>query len=175
MKRISMLVLCCLMASRGYALFCPGNFSQIELGDTLANVKAKCGDPAKQKTESIPPPTPQEWTYYIPQTVSAGMSTQQQGTLKVNISFDADGKALNINVNGIGVGASTICGNSIQLGDKTDAVKSACGKPSFINQQPSDTKSNQKNDEQTTYTYGGDRPATLIFKNGILSKVQDGS
>lgn len=171
LKRLSYLFIYLIVAP-AYAYFCPGNYSHIELGDTVNSIEAKCGQPTKKQTNPIPPPTPQEWTYYIPQTVSAGGSNAQQGTLKATISFDAQGNAINISVNGIGVGASDICGNAIQLGDKTDAVKSACGKPSFINQQPADTSKTQKQDEETVYTYGGDRPATLTFKNGVLTNMQ---
>lgn len=163
-----------LASSNAFALLCPGNFSHIELGDSLSSVVAKCGEPTKKETKPVPQKTPQEWSYLIPQTVSAGTTGQQQGTLKATITFDADGKAINITVNGIGVGASTICGNNISLGNDTDAVKAACGKPSFINQQPPPDTGNPNKDMQTIYTYQTNPPTTFVFKDGVLSEVQGG-
>lgn len=168
MKRIFVLLLSSVMVAKANALLCPTNFNHIEAGDTITTIETKCGKPDKQETKPIPPPTPQEWTYYIPQTVSAGGSNQQQGTLKTTISFDASGKAINISVNGIGVGASTICGSMINLGDDLKSVKAACGKPSAVNQQAPDDSSNVKQDEQTTFTYNTKPPTTLTFKNGVL-------
>lgn len=167
-------VIVALASSQANALLCPGNFSHIEVGDSLSSVVAKCGEPTKKETKPAPVKTPEEWTYLIPQTVSAGTTGQQQGTLKATITFDADGKAINMTVNGIGVGASTICGNNISLGDNTDAVKSACGKPSFINQQPPPETNNPSKDMQTIYTYQTNPPTTLIFTDGVLSEVQGG-
>lgn len=170
MTRMLILVLVGAGLTPAYALLCPGNFNHIAIGDTLAEVQAKCGQPTQKTSKLLPPPTPQEWTYFIPQTVSNGMSTAQQGTLKATITFDAAGKAINISVNGIGVGGSTICGNPINLGDSLDSVKASCGKPSFINQQSSETNnSGQKKDEETTLIYGTTSPVSFTFKNGILT------
>lgn len=168
MKRIFVLAFCSMMVARAEALLCPTNFNHIKAGDTIATVESKCGKPDTQETKPIPPPTPQEWTYYIPQTVSTGTTSQQQGTLKTTISFDASGNAINISVNGIGVGASTICGSMINLGDNLKNVKAACGKPSVVNQTAPDESSNVKKDEQTTFTYNTKPPITLTFKNGVL-------
>lgn len=168
MKRIFVLALSTMVMANANALLCPTNFNHIEAGDTITTIETKCGKPDKQDTKPIPPPTPQEWTYYIPQTVSTGTSNQQQGTLKTTISFDANGNAINISVNGIGVGASTICGSTINLGDNLKNVQAACGKPSVINQQAPDDSSNVKKDVQTTFTYNTKPPITLTFKNGVL-------
>src|SRR3990167_7467103 len=116
----------------GYCLafFCPTNFSQIDFGDSLDKVKQICGAPEKETSKDLEPNVPQEWTYFIPQTVMLNASTEAQGTVKTSVTFDKDGNAINISANGIGVGATTICGSNIQLGDSQDAVKSACGTPS---------------------------------------------
>jgi hypothetical protein len=173
MKQIFILSLTCLMIARAEALLCPSNFNHIAVGDNIKTVELKCGKPSKQESKLIPPPTPQEWTYYIPQTVSTGSSNAQQGTLKTTISFDANGNAINISVNGIGVGASTICGNSINLGDNIKSVQAACGKPAVVNQTPANTSGNVKQDEQTTYIYNTNPPTTFTFKNGVLIDSAD--
>src|SRR5438128_719553 len=118
-----------------FAIFCPTNFSQINYGDSMDKVTQICGKPDKQETKDLEPKVPQEWSYFIPQTVGQDTSVAQQGTLKTQITFDSDGKVINISVNGLGVGASTICGSSIKLGDLKNTVKAACGEPSFINSQ----------------------------------------
>jgi hypothetical protein len=152
-----------------FAFFCPNNFSQIEMSNTIDQVTQACGKPDKEETKDAEPTVPQEWSYYIPQTVAADTMEQQSGTLKASISFDKDGKAINISVNGIGVGSTTICGNhQVQLGSTMDQIKSACGKPSFINKQQPETIGGveQKKSKITTFTYG---KSTLTFTDGILT------
>ena len=93
---------------------------------------------------------------------------QAQGTLKTSFTFDANGKAVNISVNGIGVGATTICGNNLQLGDTRDTVKAACGTPTLINKQ---TASPEKPSIKVVeFTYKSTPPVTLIFENGKLKE-----
>lgn len=174
MKKFKLIMLLILSPSLSHAFFCPTNFNQINLGDTLEQVKEQCGKPDKEEKKDAEPSVPQEWNYYIPQTVATSTTTGEQGTLKTSLTFDKDGKAINISVNGIGVGASTICGKSIQLGDTRDAVKAACGEPSFINKQQT-TSSESANKAEVkkivTYTYNSNPPVKLIFEDGkLLSK-----
>lgn len=151
------------------ATFCPTNFSQIQVGDSTDQVQKQCGKPDKQETIEETASTPQEWNYYIPQTVSIGTPTEQQGTLKTTVAFNSEGKVININVNGIGIGASTICGPTIQLGDTEKAVKAACGTASFIaKQDPATAGPSAPPTTLTTFTYGTNPPVILQFKNGKL-------
>src|SRR5438477_7727499 len=95
-----------MIPSAGFAFFCPTNFNQIDYGMTPDQVTQTCGAPTSQK-ESVKQSDniPQEWNYYVPQTVDMGGTSQfAQGTLKTTITFDDKGKAINISVNGIGVG-----------------------------------------------------------------------
>jgi len=151
-----------------HAFFCPNNFSQIEMGDTIDKVTATCGKPDKEVTKDMEPVVPQEWSYYIPQTVASDTMEQQSGTLKTSVTFDKDGKAINISVNGLGVGSSTICGAPIQLGSTMDQIKAACGEPSFVNKQQPATSSapTQPKSKQTQFMYG---TSTLIFTDGVLT------
>lgn len=158
-----------------FAFFCPTNFSQIDFGNTMDEVIKTCGKPdqqeeTKQENENVP----QEWSYFVPQTVTNSSLTPMQGTLKTQITFDAQGKVINISVNGIGVGGTQICGNSIQLGDTRDNVKAACGKPSFINKQtaPTDNSAPPPDIKITTFIYNVNPPIKLIFQNGVLKDKQ---
>lgn len=160
-----------------YALFCPSNFTQIQIGDTIQQVEQQCGKPDKQEIKEGDSNAPQEWSYYIPQTVSTNTTMQEQGTLKTSITFDASGKAINISVNGIGVGSTTICGNTtVQLGDTRDQVKAACGAPSFINtQEQKSTSTSTETNKIVIDTYNTNPPAILIFKNGKLLEMKQSS
>lgn len=151
------------------AFFCPNNFNQINDGDSIEQVIQQCGKPDNKKESTRKEDNvPQEWSYYIPQTVSTGTASQAQGTLKTSITFDEKGNAINISVNGVGVGATTICGTSVQLGDQRDKVKSACGDPAFINKQQLPTTAAQQQETKVTeLTFGN---AKLIFENGKLTE-----
>ncbi len=156
-----------------FAFFCPTNFNQIAFGMTVDQVTQICGKPTSQKEYVKPNDNiPQEWVYFIPQTVGMGGSTPQaQGTLRASISFDDKGNAINISVNGIGVGGTTICGGSnVQLGATRDQIKSACGQPSFINKQSSDTTGQPQSVKVIELNYAnGNPPTILIFENGKLT------
>jgi hypothetical protein len=159
--------------SISFAFFCPTNFNQIDFGMTIDQVTQICGKPnsqteSKKQNENIP----QEWTYYIPQTVDMGGTNQQaQGTLKTSVSFNDKGNAINISVNGIGVGETMICGSNVHLGDSRDSVKAACGKPSSINKQTSDETTQQKDAKITEFHYlSTNAPTILIFENGKLTE-----
>lgn len=155
------------------AFFCPTNFNQIDFGMTVDQVIQACGKPVDIK-ESVKQNdnVPQEWSYYIPQTVNMGGSSQNaQGTLKTNVTFDSKGKAINISVNGIGVGATMICGQNIQLGDDKDRIKSVCGDPSFVNKSspsPANPEAQQETKIVELIYSNGNPPTTLVFENGSL-------
>ena len=168
-------VLCALAVlfpTYSYAVFCPTNFNQINAGDTMAAVSAVCGTPDKQETKDQAAASPQEWTYFIPQTVSLSANQLGQGTLKTTVDFDQNGKVINISVNGIGVGATTICnGQTIQLGATNDSVKAACGQPSFMsNEQPGTIQPTATKKITTFYYNSSNPPQTLIFSDGKLQE-----
>lgn len=151
-----------------FAFFCPSNFSQVEIGDSLAQVKQTCGKADKETSFEKDPTVPQEWNYYIPQPVSFNSTQQSEGTAKMSVAFDKDGRLINISANGIGVGATSACGTSIQLGDTQESVESACGKPSFVNKQQADGTTLKKT-KITELLYNSNPPVTLVFEDGILT------
>ena len=168
------LLLCALLISpSSFAFFCPTNFNQINFGDSIEQVIQQCGKPDNQ-TGSImtdDSKVPQEWDYYISQSVSSFSMTPMQGTLKTAITFDGTGKAISMMVNGIGVGSSTICnGNTVQLGDTQETVKKACGTPSFISKQTSAEPLPQI--VVSIITYNTNPPVILKFENGKLTEKQ---
>lgn len=177
MKRIPRILLSLLLApSVSFAFFCPSNFAQIQFGQTEAEVLEQCGKPDIQETKDVKKEGPQEWSYFVTQTVATSTNVPTTGTLKTQVVFDNTGKVINISVNGIGVGASNICGaKSIQLGDSRESIKSACGSPSFINSQQINDAGQALNepDKMTTYIFNNTTPPTkLIFINGKLTKKE---
>lgn len=170
-NKITLLIATTLLPQLAFAFFCPANFNQINFGDTLDDVKKQCGKPDKEETKEAKKNVPQEWSYYVPQTVAIDTNKQAQGTLKTSLTFDKNGKVINLTVNGIGVGSSTICGAIIQLGDTQDKIKSACGEPSFVNkQQPADPANTPKEaDKITELTYSTTPPVVLTFEAGVLT------
>ena len=163
-----------LLPTISYAFFCPNNFNQINFGDTIAQIQQQCGTPAKQETKEIAPdiPTPQEWNYYVPRTYTLSATNQPEMTLKTQIIFDANGKAININVNGLSMPSTNVCGAVIQLGATQDTVKAACGNPAIINKQqataPQTGSTQPPKNKITEFTYSTTPPVTLVFENGVL-------
>src|SRR5438309_617826 len=78
------------------AFFCPTNFVQIDYGNTPAQVMLQCGKPDKVETKDVKKQVPEEWSYFVPQTVAASTMFAAQGTLKTQITFDSGGKVLNL-------------------------------------------------------------------------------
>ena len=153
-----------------FAFFCPNNFNQINFGDTISQVDTTCGTPDHKEEKTEDANVPQEWSFYVPQTVAISGNQQAQGTLKATMAFDKDGKLINISVNGIGVGATDLCGTNIGLGATQDAVKGACGTPAFINKQQAAPSAPGK--KIVIYTYGAESSVKPIFENGVLTKKE---
>ena len=157
-----------------FAFFCPNNFNQIEIGDTIAQVTSQCGKPDGQKESTKESDdVPQQWSYYQPQNVITDPGIGAQGNVETVITFDAEGKVINMSVNNVSVGSSPYC-NGIKLGDTRDAIKNACGKPAFVSKQ-SPTNENENSTDTleikvTEFIYNANPPARLIFENGKLKQ-----
>lgn len=153
---------------------CPTNFNFIHFGMTPEEVTIACGKPDQEKEYVKPNENiPQEWSYYIPQTVSMGGGLQPaQGTMKTTVTFDDKGRSVNISVNGIGVGTTTICGGrTVNLGADKETIKAACGDPAFITKQsPSANSAIPQDSKIMEFTYTQVIPqTTLVFEDGRLS------
>jgi hypothetical protein len=150
--------------SMTYAFFCPNNFNQIELGNSFQQVAQQCGQPDKKSSKEITEEGAQSWDYYVVQAVLLNDNRPAQGTLRTTVVFDDTGKVINISVNGIGVGSSSVCGPEIKLGDEKNAVKAACGNPVLINKQ---SQAPEKKHQITEWIYG---QTTLLFEDKQLKE-----
>lgn len=171
-KQLGFLIALSLYSASSFAFFCPTNFNQINIGDSLDQVTQLCGKPLQQTTTATEEKVPQQWEYYLPQP-GGSFATQSQGTTKMIVTFDPNGSVLNITMNGLGIGATPLCGgNIIRIGDNMEAVKRACGAPGFINkQQTAATNTSTTPDPQNqtvTLIYSGNPPVTLVFQGGKL-------
>lgn len=147
-------------------MFCPNNFNSISIGDSLDSVLAACGQPDKQTTKKDKPTQPQEWVYFIAAT------PDMPGALRTTIAFDANGKVVNISVNGAGVTQTQICGQTIQFGDKQEDIQNACGKPAYVNQATNESEK-LKEVEITELKYNSVPPVTLTFMDGKLQERKE--
>lgn len=172
MRYLSILLLL-MLATSCYAVFCPTSFKSVNYGDSVAQVIQTCGAPTTQKQyiKSNQPPPPQEWDYYISASTHSSLA---QPTSKLAITFK-DNVVININLAGRNLSSTNLCGNIlsgsiVQIGDTMDSVKTACGRPDFINQsQPVEINNPANNIEVVELRYEGTPPITLIFENGVLT------
>lgn len=156
-----------------YAMFCPGNFNQINVGDTIDQVQTQCGKPDfSKKSDQVKDDGPQEWGFYVKPggnngARAAASMNNPQGSLKMAVTFN-QGKVINITVNGMSLASTTLCGAPISVGNNTAAVKAACGDPFFVNKATQNNNAEAKT-EVTTFRYNSTPPVTLTFENGKLT------
>jgi hypothetical protein len=157
-KKLFFTALVSLAVTPAFAMLCPNNFNEISIGQTIEQVKTQCGTPDAEKTSDSKSDLPQEWNYYVQ------VSPTDQATLKTTIAFN-QGKVTNMSVNGIGVSSTAICGgNNISVGDSESTIKTACGKPAFINQGNVNAAAATK---MVDLTYGS--PGVILeFENGVF-------
>lgn len=161
--------------AKSFAFFCPNNFNQINIGDTIQSVEAACGKPAKITKKDAPDNSPQEWNYYVQQTGMSVDASSERASIKTNIAFDNKGKAVNITMNNISTGSAKMCGTNIKIGMTREQVEAACGKPGFVNKQTQENAPQENNNENKDanklieYLYNSTPPVTLVFQDGKLS------
>ena len=131
------------------SLYCPENKGYINLGMTMDQVIAACGQPISKKISNRPAtvrvplqqmtfsslPTgdtvPGNSSVYQMYTLPEAGNMGEQGTLQVDV---VDDKVYSVQVNGSSANAMSICnGVSIQIGDPVSEVTNACGAPSLTN------------------------------------------
>jgi len=154
----------------GFAFFCPTNFNQINMGDSIETVTTVCGKPDAQEERDEKPTNPQEWSYYLTQATPTTFPSVPTPTQKTTFAFDDKGILVNITVGGLGTGSTSLCGPLVQLGDNIERVTAACGKPSFVQSQDA-SLNEQPSIRVTEFTYMKANPPTkLIFRNGALTE-----
>lgn len=163
------------------SMYCAGHQDYINVGMTVSQVVAACGEPlSKQKSDKpvmrkIPvlqilynnagAPT----AFYGVWNMKVGNNTGTQ--LQVNI---VNNKVSSIQINGGDANAFSICnGNQVQVGDPVANVYNACGTPSVVNRtyinQPVPSK-----EPPEVWNYQTDEyqpPYSLTFVNGILQSI----
>lgn len=170
---LSFITLC--ISSYSFAMLCPSNFNEYNIGDSFAAVQQACGKPDKETTTDSKANQPQEWIYFANLGSSGNMQYSNNNggtaaaTVRMTIGFGKDGKVSNMTVNGIGVGATPVCGNNVQIGDSMESVKASCGAPAMINQSTNNANAETTKITEWTYTNTGSAPATLIFNNEKLT------
>jgi len=160
MKKKLLAWLLVMFSTQTFALFCPNGFNQIDIGDSVDKVTQACGKPDAQKTSKTAENQPQEWNYYV------RLDPSQSASVKMTVAFDTNKKVMNITVNAQSLATTSLCGPPISTSDTADTIKTACGKPAFINQsQPQGTPNMT---ETTELLYNSTPPTTLTFENGKL-------
>jgi len=174
MKKTIALLACLSLSATASAMFCPKNFNQINIGDSIERVQEKCGKPDFEKKSKGEDDGPQLWTYFVSPRMKdyTQMRTNSSAvaSVKMEVAFNL-GKVINMTVNGMSLATTTICGPSISIGDTIKSVKTACGKPTL----PDDSKEDDRSDGKKLpkimeYKYSSSPPVSLIFTDGILTE-----
>jgi hypothetical protein len=139
------------------AMFCPSNFNEINIGDTLEKVTGQCGKPSKQENSVTSPSGPQEWTYFIK------MNPNDTGSLKTVVTFN-NKKVINIMLNNASVANTPFCGGGIRVGDSSERIKAACGVPAIITEGQNEGTASKI----TKLLYDGMPKVGLTFIDGKL-------
>lgn len=173
MKKLYAFLLLTGCYTSAFAMLCPNNFNQINIGDSIAQVTQECGKPDEQSTSKEDSNGPQAWSYYVNPTSRSYMGpavgqNSQQASVKMDIAFNK-GKVINVTVNSMSLASTTLCGASVSVGDTLASVKKACGDPSFINKS---TSSDSKPVEKTVFKYNSTPPVSLVFEDGKLTDRQ---
>lgn len=162
------------------SIYCPQNHAFINVGMTMDQVIAACGQPASQQ-ESNQPVTqkiPVQQLIYNNKGASTafyGVWNMPTGSGGAQLEIDiVNKKVKNIRLNSSDSNSASICGgNSIQIGDPVEKVYYSCGSPSvtnnsFINEiVPSEQKP-----QVWIYQPGQYDPAvTLTFVDGRLQSI----
>lgn len=179
------LALLLLYSSHAFAIFCPTNFSNIDLGNTIQQVQEVCGTPTSVNQYQKTKMSNQIWNYYIR---APGLN---QNMAKMSVLFRND-EVMNIHlhynseicpllltkkngqvvppfciksINDEDVASTNLCGGFIQVGNNAQAVQYACGQPAVIQAVPG---TETQPVDVTELHYDGPPKATLIFENGQL-------
>lgn len=171
------------LSCNAFAIFCPTNFSSINFGDTTDTVLQMCGNPNSKRSYNQSILASQKWVYYV--------KTQPFSQITQKISFifnkdrlasisvpNANPQVCEIKKNGgftqtvctkpmnrVHITSTNLCGQIINIGDTTQYVRAACGKPLITNEQPDWQNHSTK---VTEFHYAGSPQVILVFENGRL-------
>lgn len=178
-----LILLLLIFSSPAFAMFCPDNFRSISLGDSLEFVLAECGNPTTQFRYERPVNSSQSWDYYLKTHPFSLANTKLQILFKddkvINLQITESGSLGNDvceltnpgncqkTTNVRNVTTTLLCGAIISVGDTSQKIESACGKPAIVNQLQAASQQTPAQ-ELIALKYDGQNPATLIFENGGL-------
>lgn len=166
-KKTFYITLILLFSTPTFALFCPKNFNQINIGDSLDTVAAVC-PPDEIKTYEATQMVPQEWEYFQKLAQAIEVYPPLQGSVKMTVSF-VNNKVVNLTVNGIGVSMTEVCKGPIKLGDSMDTIKATCGSPASVAELTPPGGINPP-PQITDLIYHTKPPVTLVFTSGKLTE-----
>lgn len=162
------------------SLYCPQNHAFINVGMTMDQVIAACGQPASQQ-ESNQPVTqkiPVQQLIYNNKGASTafyGVWNLPTGSGGAQLEIDiVNKKVKNIRLNSSDSNAASICGgNSIQIGDPVEKVYYSCGSPSVTNNSfINEIVPTAQKPQVWIYQPGQYEPAvTLTFVDGRLQSI----
>ncbi|MFT4058324.1 MAG: DUF2845 domain-containing protein [Legionella sp.] len=122
------------------SLYCPQNHRYINVGMTMDQVIAACGQPLSKQDSNQPvtqkiPVTQMIYNNKGTSTAFYGVWNLPTGNGGVQLEIDiVNKKVKNIRLNNSNSNAVSICrGNSIQVGDPATKVYYSCGTPSLVN------------------------------------------
>ncbi len=147
-----------------YAFFCPTNLNVIQIGDSLNNVQEQCGFGTLSEVKQDNVAIPQEWAYY------KKLNANDAGTIKLSFIINSN-KIININVNGISVSRTALCGAQITVGQSSDQLKASCGDPTILSASSADKSSTPQGPPQQKLSFSEAPQSELIFENGKLIKI----
>jgi hypothetical protein len=180
-----------LLSVNAFAMFCPKDLKLINVGDSIEDVKKQCGAPDSETNYPKTVLVPQEWDYFkkaLPtDTVNSKIAVNIKDNQIINITLTTSSRkkllcaeaiatnnqdaiqanCINTAEEQINVSDTTICGKIIQVGDSTDDLQAACGKPDFINHSELNDKTEATIMTDLKYlTPTG--AVTLVFEAGKL-------
>jgi len=179
-------LLCLFLAATAFGLPCKGQI--VNIGETMHEVAAKCGDTALKETSTIK----------VEETDEEGTSTIDTSIIDVWI-YDAgpeellqsyrfkNGKLAEIGSKGYGTFRDFLIdtcrnGESLKIGDNTVETYLKCGEP--LAKEKRDDKIVESESKgkplrtfipvvEWTYRYGRDLPGyTVTFENGVATKIR---
>lgn len=172
------LLLSILFSTTTYAIFCPTNFTNIELGDSLQSVISQCGKPSafnEYKSNGI---TALQWSFLIrPFDSNKGLkklkvvfvaNQVKNITIEDEVDCQLGDPACQTSQNLENVYSTQACGFPIKVGDTQQVVQVACGKPIMQQQVQLDDPSNTSTLKMAAALYEGPPRVLLIFENNVL-------
>ncbi len=154
---------------------CPGSYTTVITGYSMAQVEAACGKPksiTKKQVKSNTPATYIQWIY-TPPNISANEITES--TPQLIISFDKN-QVQQISTTNQLVGNQFSCYRNKQfhIGSSLDDVRAACGNPSLVKTMQQ-ANSQTIEIQQWTYEFGRYQPAIIFtFEAGKLKSIHMG-